>query len=170
MDAGSAGGPSATRLRSSGDRAGRRPRSLPGRHTRAISLWTKSATPPLNPSRATGCPRTRWCRLALVHSRFKSAWRKRDKDADACWRVLAEWLAGAFPALECRPLRDDDLNCIFGCDRNWHALLGKPFARWLADAKGDAMQAETPTHRQRPSVHVRGSFRPSRPHLCAHRA
>ena len=83
-------------------------------------------------------------RAARVPSKLKSAWRRRDKDSDACARVLGEWLAGAFPDLEGRPLAEDDLGAIFGHDLDWSRIVEKPFAVWLAAANGDEMQAETP--------------------------
>jgi hypothetical protein len=83
-------------------------------------------------------------RAARVPSKLKSAWRRRDKDPDACARGLAEWLAGTFPALEGRPLTENDLGAIFGRDLNWSLIVEKPFAIWLAAAKGGDMQAETP--------------------------
>lgn len=64
-------------------------------------------------------------RAARVPSRLKSAWRR--QDPDACARVLAEWLAGAIPALQDRPLREDDLGHMLGHDRSWPAIPGKPF-------------------------------------------
>jgi hypothetical protein len=83
-------------------------------------------------------------RAARVPSRLKSAWRRRDKDPDACARVLAEWLAGAFPKIEGRPLAEEDLRAIFGRNLDWRAILGKPFAQWLAVGRGEDIQAETP--------------------------
>jgi hypothetical protein len=83
-------------------------------------------------------------RAARVPSRLKSAWRRREKDPDACARVMAEWLAGAFPEIEGRPLAEEDLGAIFGHDLDWRAILGKPFAQWLAAARGGEIQAETP--------------------------
>jgi hypothetical protein len=83
-------------------------------------------------------------RAARVPSRLKSAWRKRDKDPEACARVLGEWLAGAIPDLEGRPLAEDDLRDIFGHDLDWYRIVEKPFTAWLATANGDDMQAETP--------------------------
>ena len=86
-------------------------------------------------------------RAARVPSRLKSAWRRRDKDPEACARVLGEWLAGAFPDLEGRPLAEDDLGAIFGHDLDWSRIVEKPFAVWLAAANGDEMQTETPLTR-----------------------
>lgn len=83
-------------------------------------------------------------RAARVPSKLKSAWRRRAKDPDACARVLGEWLAAAFPDLEGRPLVEDDLGAIFGHDLDWSRIVEKPFAVWLAAAKGDEMQAEMP--------------------------
>ena len=86
-------------------------------------------------------------RAARVPSRLKSAWRRRDKDPDACARVLGEWLAGAFPDLAGRPLAEDDLGAIFGHDLDWSRIALKPFALWLAAANGGDMQKETPLTR-----------------------
>ena len=83
-------------------------------------------------------------RAARVPSKLKSAWRRRDKDSDACARVIGEWLAGAFPSIRGRPLAEDDLGDIFGHDLDWHRMVEKPFAVWLVDANGGEMQSETP--------------------------
>jgi hypothetical protein len=59
-------------------------------------------------------------------------------------RVIAEWLAGAFPVVQGHSLREDDLGRILGRELPWRAILGKPFAQWLTAARGDEIQAETP--------------------------
>ena len=82
-------------------------------------------------------------RAARVPSKLKSAWRRRDKDSNACVRVLGEWLAGAFPDVADRPLSKDDLSEIFGHDLDWSRIVEKPFDVWLAAVNGDEMQAET---------------------------
>jgi hypothetical protein len=74
----------------------------------------------------------------------KSAWRRRDQGPEACARVLCEWLAGAFPDLEGRPLAEDDLHDIFGHDLDWSRIVEQPFSVWVAGVKGYEMQAETP--------------------------
>jgi hypothetical protein len=83
-------------------------------------------------------------RAARVSSRLKSAWRRRDKDPETCMRVLGEWLTGALPEIEGRPLAEDDLRDIFGHDLDWYRIVKEAFSVWLKGAKGDEMQAETP--------------------------
>jgi hypothetical protein len=61
--------------------------------------------------------------------------------------VLGEWLAGAFPHLEGRPLAEDDLRDLFGHDLDWYRVVEKPFSVWLEGAKGEELQAETPLTR-----------------------
>ena len=109
-------------------------------------------------------------RAARVPSRLKSAWRRRDKDPEACARVLGEWLAGAFPDLEGRPLAEDDLRddlrprprLVQDRREALHRLARRGQRR--RDAGGDA------AHLGRPRLPARGPVRPAGSRLGDHRA
>lgn len=85
-------------------------------------------------------------RAARIPVSLTKAWRK--SNPNHCLKALAEWLTGAIPALEGRPLTEDDLSRIFGRQIAWRAALGKTPERWLLEPKthttGTAAQAAMP--------------------------
>ncbi|QEX18088.1 hypothetical protein FRZ44_33920 [Hypericibacter terrae] len=85
-------------------------------------------------------------RAARLPASLKRAYR--GKDPDRCLKTLAEWLAGALPAIEGRPAREADLMHILGRRHDWHAALGASPERFLKNPKtekaGREAQRETP--------------------------
>jgi hypothetical protein len=88
-------------------------------------------------------------RAARVPSSLKRG--VREANPERVQKTLAEWLTGAFAALEGRAMCEADLTRILGRDHSWRSVLGASPDRFLREAKtlanGAEMQRETPLDR-----------------------
>lgn len=85
-------------------------------------------------------------RAARLPASVKRAYR--DEDPERCLKALAEWLAGALPAIEGRAAEEHDLLRILGKQHDWRTSLKSPPDRFFMEPKtvkaGKEVQRETP--------------------------
>jgi hypothetical protein len=88
--------------------------------------------------------------VTLRASRVPSSLKRgiREANSGRVLKTLAEWLAGAYPFVEGKPLREADLIRVLGREHAWRSALGDAPDRFLLSPKTRAnaqeMQRETP--------------------------